>query len=199
MNPKLLLVVTSCLIVPIASSAIGFGGYYSIGIPFVDYDSLGCGPDFSGVNVKAWYDLSDEVGLELSSGFYEFPLQTDYQLESDEVGKVRLWNMSLGVKYVIKKFGRFKTYINGGGGYFRAIVQDDRMFIPENPPKDKYENPGIHIGGGLKAWLGGPLYADVNPVFSYVFDVDKTDDGWEVSYLNRLYMFAINIGLGVDF
>ena len=68
MNKTIMAVVISGFILPLTSSAIGFGGYYSIGVPFVDYDSLGCEADFSGASVKAWYSFSDEISLELSTG-----------------------------------------------------------------------------------------------------------------------------------
>ncbi len=196
MKKAILFIVAFGTVLPSASSAIGFGGYYSMGFPFVDYDSMGCEPDFGGAYVKAWHNLSDIVSIELSSGFYDFRIESDDG--GDSSGSVRPWNMSLGVKYRIKKSGRFSTYLNGGAGYYRIAIEVTN--VAEYAIKNKYEKPGLYIGGGFKYWIGGPLYAEVNPVFSYIFGLSGTPGNYEQGdLLGKLYMFAINIGLAVDF
>jgi len=151
------------------------------------------------VNVKAWYGCSDKVAMERSSGFRMFQLSHPEGFDED-IGNVRLWNMSIGGRYIINKFGRFRTYVSGGGGFYRTIVEDNRANVAEYIIKDTYEKPGLYLGGGLKVWLGGPLSAEVNPVFSYVLGVDETSDSdIEIDYLNRIFTFDINVGIAVDF
>ena len=62
-----------------------------------------------------------------------------------------------------------------------------------------YKKPGFYVSSGLKAYLGGPFSAEINPVFSYVLGIEKDLDmvGNE-QFLNKFYKFDINMGLAVD-
>ena len=198
----IILVVLIVAVLSVSASAIGFGGYYTMSLPSVDYSSFGSENDFGGAGVKVWYDFTPNLSVVLSGGSNSYELSTNERY-NDDYGNIRLWDVLLGGRFTTT-FGRFSTYISGGGGFYRVIIED-KITRAEGTDwfgkdgKYIFEKPGVYIGGGLKTHVWGPLSAEVNPVFSYILGIDPEQDiGRYNSGLNKLYKFDINIGMAVD-